>query len=186
MVCSVRMGFSSCYFLLSGKLCNKYYKHFLRKWPTMKESKKIVKLPPNEDQRKEDVSLIVDQRHVEVLKMEGLGLSRAETVKQVCEKSGCSPRTVYSDFETRASWQPGLQSVAKPEEVQLKVANRCEWIYRQASINVHSSSNESVKLGALNTMLKANSALSDAMVLHDLVCRIKELEKKASEGVFVP
>jgi len=73
-----------------------------------------------------------------------------------------SPRTVYSDFETRASWQPGLQSVAQPEEVQLKVANRCDWIYRQASISVHSSSNESVKLGALNTMLKANSALSDA------------------------
>jgi len=159
---------------------------FLDNLPTMNESKEKGKLPPNRVQRKEDASLEVDQRHLELLKMEGLGLSRVEIVKQVCEKYGCSPRTVYSDFETRASWQPGLQSVAQPEEVQLKVANRCDWIYRQASISVHSSSNESVKLGALNTMLKANSALSDAMVLHDLVCRIKELEKKVAQGVFVP
>lgn len=38
---------------------------------------------------------------------------------------------------------------------------------------MHSPSNESVQLGALNTVLKANSALCDAAVLRDLVCKAR-------------
>jgi hypothetical protein len=49
-------------------------------------------------------------RRLEELKLEGLGLLQAEIVKQVSKKFGCGPRIIYNDFETRASWQPMLQS----------------------------------------------------------------------------
>ena len=45
-------------------------------------------------------------RRLELLKLEGLGFSQAEIVKELSVKCACSGRTVYSDFETRGSWQP--------------------------------------------------------------------------------
>jgi hypothetical protein len=125
-------------------------------------------------------------RRLELLKLEGLGLSQVEIVKQLCKSSGCAERTVYNDFETRASWQQILHSGIKPEDTLLKIVNRYEQIYRQASIRLHSSPNPLVQLGALNTMLKVNSLMFETLVLPDLLGRLKDLEKKAARGVFVP
>jgi hypothetical protein len=131
-------------------------------------------------------NLDVVSRRLELLKLEGLGLSSAEIVKHVCKSSGCAERTVYYDFETRASWQPMLQSVVKPGDVLLKIANRYEQIYRQASLRLHSSANPLAQLGALNVMLKVNSLMFETLVLPDLLGRLKDLENKAARGVFVP
>ena len=125
-------------------------------------------------------------RRLELLKLEGLGFSRPEIVKELSQKSSCTERTVYCDFETRATWQPTIQSVVSPEAVLLKVANRYEQIYRQASMRLLTSSNELAQLGALNTMLKANSLLFETAVLPEVMCRLNVLEDKASKGVFVP
>ena len=108
-----------------------------------------------------------DSRRLELLKLEGLGFSQAEIVKELSVKCACSERTVYSDFETRVSWQPVLQSVVNPEEILLKGVNRYEQIYRQASMRLLTSSNELAQLGALNTMLKADSLLYETAVLPD-------------------
>ena len=78
----------------------------------------------------------VDKRRLELLKLEGLGFSQAEIIKQLSEKSGCAERTLYNDFETRESWQPYLQSVTKPEDVLFKITNRYEQIYSQASLRM--------------------------------------------------
>jgi hypothetical protein len=121
-----------------------------------------------------------------LLKLEGLGFSQVEIVKELSQKAACSERTVYSDFENRATWQPSLQGVVKPEEVLLKVVNRYEQIYRQASMRLLTSSNELAQLGALNVMLKTNSLLFETAVLPELMGRLKVLEDKASKGVFVP
>jgi hypothetical protein len=121
-----------------------------------------------------------------LLKLEGLGFSQAEIVKELSLKNACSKRTIYSDFESRASWQPILQGEVKPNEVLLKVMNRYEQIYRQASLRFLTASNELAKLGALNIMLRANSLLNETAVLPELLSRLKELEDKASKGVFVP
>jgi hypothetical protein len=121
-----------------------------------------------------------------LLKLEGLGFSQIEIVKELSQKSACSRRAVYKDFETRSSWQPVLQSVVKPDEVLLKVVNRYEQIYRQASIRLLTFQNELGQLGALNVMLKANSLLFEAAILPELMNRLKGLEDKASKGVFVP
>jgi hypothetical protein len=128
----------------------------------------------------------VVSRRLELLKLEGLGFSQAEIVKELSSKLNCSERTVYSDFENRAGWQPIIQSVVNPEAVLLKVVNRYEQIYRQASIRLLTGSNELAQLGALNTMLKANAALFETAVLPEVLGRLKELEDKARKGVFVP
>ena len=41
-----------------------------------------------------------DSRRLELLKLEGLGFSQAEVVKELSVKCACSERTVYSDLET--------------------------------------------------------------------------------------
>jgi len=130
--------------------------------------------------------LEVVKRRLEVLKLEGLGFNQAEIVKQLSQKAECSERTLYNDFETRADWQPILQGVFKPEDVLLKITNRYEQIYRQASMRVLSSPNPLVQLGALNTMLKVNSMMYETLVLPEILCRLKILEQKAAKGVFVP
>jgi hypothetical protein len=127
----------------------------------------------------------VVSRRLELLKLEGLGLSQAEIVKQLSQNTKCSKRTIYNDFETRASWQPSLQGLTKLEDVLLKTINRNDQIYRQASMRVLSSSNELAQLGALNIMLKANSKQLEMAVLPEMLSRLKALEDKARKGVFV-
>lgn len=127
----------------------------------------------------------VDKRRLELLKLEGLGFCQAEIVERLSEKAGCAERTVYNDFETRASWQPILQSIIRPDDVLLKINNRYEQIYRQASLHLLSSSNPLVQLGALNTMLKVNTLMFETLVLPELMSRLRALEQKADGGVFV-
>ena len=121
-----------------------------------------------------------------MLKLEGLGFSQAEIVKELSQKNACSKRTIYNDFEARATWQPILQSDVKPNEVLLKVVNRYEQIYRQASMRLLTASNELAQLGALNIMLKANVLLNETAVLPEVLGRLRDLEDKAKRGVFVP
>ena len=125
-------------------------------------------------------------RRLELLKLEGLGFSQAEIVKELSQKLACSSRTIYKDFETRESWQPVVQSAIDARSILLKVVNRYEQIYRQASIRLLTASNELAQLGALNTMLKANAALFETAVLPEMLGRLKGLEEKAKRGVFVP
>ncbi len=93
---------------------------------------------------------------------------------------------MYRDFESRMEWQPVLQSVAKPEETLLKVVNRYEQVYRQASMRLLKFENELAQLGALNIMLKANALLNETAVLPEVFGRLRDLEDKAKRGVFVP
>ena len=125
-------------------------------------------------------------RRLELLKLEGLGFSQVEIVKELSVKCTCPKRTVYSDFECRAAWQPVLQSVVKPDGVLLKVMNRYEQIYRQASLRFITTSNELARMAALNIMLKANSLMYETAVLPEVLGRLKDLEDKAKRGVFVP
>jgi hypothetical protein len=113
------------------------------------------------------------QRHLEELRLEGLGLSFAEIDTQVSEKFGCGSRIIYKDFQTRASWQLTLQGVKKSGDLVLKIINRYEQIYRQASRILHSASNPLVQIGALNTMLKANSSMLEIAAVS---CKALEVE----------
>jgi hypothetical protein len=125
-------------------------------------------------------------RRLELLKLEGLGFSQAEIVQELSQKCTCSRRTVYNDFETRESWQPVVQSVIDARRVLLKVVNRYEQIYRQASVRLLTFTEEACQLGALNIMLKANAGLFETAVLPEVLGRLKMLEDRAKRGVFVP
>ena len=125
-------------------------------------------------------------RRLELLKLEGLGFSQSEIVKELSQKIGCSGRTVYRDFESRGEWQPTFQGVIEPKAVLFKVLNRYEQIYRQASMRLLTFENELAQLGALNIMLKANALLNETAVLPEVLGRLKDLEEKAKRGVFVP
>jgi transcriptional antiterminator len=47
------------------------------------------------------VSVDVVSRRLELLKLEGLGLSQPEIVKELAQKYGRSERSIYYDFENR-------------------------------------------------------------------------------------
>ena len=125
-------------------------------------------------------------RRLELLKLEGLGFSQAEVVNELSIKLACSKRVLYKDFESREVWQPVLQSVVKPDGVLLKVLNRYEQIYSQASLRFITASNELARMAALNIMLKANSLMCETAVLPEVLDRLKEIEDTAKRGVFVP
>ena len=125
-------------------------------------------------------------RRLELLKLEGLGFSQAEIVKELSQKLGCSGRTLYKDFENRAVWQPSLLGVLDNQRVLSKVINKYEQIYRQASVRLLTFTQEASQLGALNVMLKANTMLCETVVLPEIFSRLKALEDKAAKGVFVP
>jgi hypothetical protein len=72
----------------------------------------------------------VDSRRLELLKLEGLGFPQSEIVKELSVKAACTERTIYYDFESLSTWQPVIQSAAKPDQILLKVINRYEQIYR--------------------------------------------------------
>jgi len=132
--------------------------------------------------------LILDSvsRRLELLKLEGLGFSQAEIVKELSQKLGCSGRTLYKDFENRAVWQPSLLGFLDNKGVLSKVINRYEQIYRQASVRLLTFTQEASQLGALNVMLKSNAMLCEAVVLPEILSRLKALEDKAAKGVFLP
>ena len=58
-------------------------------------------------------------RRLELLKLEGLGLSQAQIVKELSQKMACSERTIYNDFECRKTWQPLLQGATDPDDVRI-------------------------------------------------------------------
>ena len=119
------------------------------------------------------------ERRLELLKLEGIGFNQVEIVKQLSQKHACSDRTVYYDFENRASWQPTLQQLSDHEAILLKTVNRYEQIYREASVRLLTGTQELTQLGALNIMLKVNSKIYEIAVLPDILNRLEELEEKA-------
>jgi hypothetical protein len=78
------------------------------------------------------------------------------------------------------------RALLSQEAVLLKVVNRYEQVYRQASMRLLTFENELAQLGALNIMLKANALLNETAVLPEVLGRLKDLEDKAKRGVFVP
>lgn len=100
--------------------------------------------------------MVAVERRLELLKLEGLGFSQPEIVKELSKIFHCSERAVYHDFEGRERWQPELQHVENHSRILMKIVNRYEQIYRQASIKLLTGAQEAIQLGALNIMLKVN------------------------------
>lgn len=127
----------------------------------------------------------VTERRLEALKLEGMGLSQPEKVKQLSQKFQVSARSVYRDFQLRGEWQPVLLQLKDQDKVMQKTINRYEQIYERAAFKHVTSQNENVQIGALKIMLDANSKICETLVLSDVAYRLKRLEAEAKKGVFV-
>lgn len=125
------------------------------------------------------------ERRLEALKLEGMGLSQPEIVKQLSQKFQVSARSVYRDFQLRSQWQPVLLQLKDQDKIMQKVINRYEQIYDRAAFKHVTSQNENVQIGALKIMLDANSRVCETLVLSDVAYRLKRLEAEAKKGVFV-
>jgi len=123
----------------------------------------------------------VAERRLEALKLEGLGLSQSEIVKQVSEKFQVSVRSVYRDFQLRSQWQPALLELKDRDRVLQKIVNRYEQVYERAAFKHVTSPNEAVQVGALKIMLEATAKLAETLVLPDLIGRLDELEEQAKK-----
>lgn len=115
-----------------------------------------------------------------MLNLEGKGFSRPEIVKEISRKYQCTERTVYYDFETRSKWQQ-----YNCEDAVLKVLNRFEYLYRTASLNMMMAKHGNIKVAWVRIMLDANKQLADKFVIPEMLKRVKDLEEKTREGVFV-
>jgi len=119
----------------------------------------------------------VAERRLESLKLEGLGLSQSEIVKQVSEKFQVSARSIYRDFQLRSQWQPALLELKDKDRIVQKIVNRYEQVYERAAFKHVTSPNEAVQVGALKIMLEATAKLAETLLIPDIVARIEVLEK---------
>ena len=122
-----------------------------------------------------------NERRLEVLKLEGMGFSRPEIVKEISGKYACSLRTVYHDFETRETWQPYTT-----KDAALTILNRFLQIYRHAALQSITAEGESNRIGWTKIMLDANTKLAEYFVIPSMLKQLTDLEKRAKHGVFLP
>lgn len=111
-------------------------------------------------------------RRLDLLKMEGEGFTKTEIVNGLSKKYQCTPRNIYLDYQKRGEWQPKLMEVKDRQKILMKAANRFESIYQKAAFKNRHAQGETVQLGALNTMLKANKDWLETL-LPDLRSQIK-------------
>jgi len=109
--------------------------------------------------------VVVADRRLELLKLEGLGLSQSEIVKQVSEKFQVSARSVYRDFQIRKEWQPALLQLKDRDRITQKIVNRYEQVYERAAFKHVISPNEAVQVGALKIMLEATAKLAETLLI---------------------
>lgn len=121
------------------------------------------------------------ERRLQLLKMEGLGFSQCEIVKEISAKYACTPRTVYNDFETRESWQPYTT-----KEAALTILNRFTQIYRNAALRSMTAEGENQRIGWTRVMLDSNKALAEYFVIPSVLKQLQDLEKRVEHGVFLP
>ena len=116
------------------------------------------------------------QRRLEFLKMEGLGFSLCEIVKDLSKKYGKCERSIYYDAETRGTWQPLFSQLFDLDKARLVVINRYETIYREAAFMLKQGSPKE-KSAALKIMLDVTGNL--VTLLNISTTREPSTEEKA-------
>jgi hypothetical protein len=96
-----------------------------------------------------------------ILKCEGIGFSRPETVKMVSEQCKVSPRNVYYHLSKRAKWQRDFLNYEEAKELHRIIVSRLNHIYREASFQYLHADNSSAKCGLLHVMLDATMKLAE-------------------------
>jgi len=125
------------------------------------------------------LQIVTIERRLELLKLEGRGFNQVEIVKELSDKFQCSERAVYFDFENRAQWQPKLMQLEGEGNLLMKIMNRNDQIYRMAAFKATVTENDSVYIGALGVMLRANERQAEVAIIPELINRLTTLEEQA-------
>ncbi|MDR0471496.1 MAG: hypothetical protein LBH79_07245 [Nitrososphaerota archaeon] len=107
------------------------------------------------------------ERRLEFLKLEALGFSLCEIVKQLSEKYQTSQRNIYYDAENRGTWQPVLTQLFDLDKAHLIAANRYEYLYRLASLHFQTA-NDVQKPVYLSRMIEITDRLVTLLGLESL------------------
>lgn len=105
------------------------------------------------------------ERRLDFLKMEGLGFSLCEIVKELSVKYRKTERTLYYDAETRDTWQPLYTQLFDLDKARLIVLNRYDWIYREAAKEALMGKD---KTQALKIMLDTTKSLVSLLGLESI------------------
>jgi len=122
------------------------------------------------------------ERRLKLLAKEGEGLSPSEIVKELAVEFHCSDRTIYSDFQKRAEWQPTIQQLKNQKDVVLKVLNRYEQLYRLAHRKFISTANESCRVAYLRVMINLTAKIYETSVIPDMLHRLERIEDAARKS----
>jgi len=114
-------------------------------------------------------------RRLDFLKMEGMGFSLCEIVKELSVKYRKTERTLYYDAETRKTWQPLFMQLFDLDKARLIVVNRYEWIYREAAKELLLGKD---KMSALKVMLDVTKSLVDLLGIGPIPKEPTQTEKE--------
>jgi hypothetical protein len=100
------------------------------------------------------------ERRLELLRLEGNGLTRPEIVEELTQKFGCSKDTVWYDLRTKPRWQPVITEI---KQALLTIINRHEQLYRKASLAYMKAGDNKEKMLAVNLMKNINAESFDML-----------------------
>ena len=97
---------------------------------------------------------------LKLLKMQGLGFSKRETVKHLSETFKISESAGYYHFATRDRWISQYFDFNDKEELKFNILNQFNQINREASFQYLHTSDHNAKIGFLRTRLAAVDKLA--------------------------
>lgn len=106
----------------------------------------------------------INDRRLELLKMEGIGASPNDIVKELAGKYHVSERQIYYDFESRSVWQPKLLQLKDPDRIMQKIVNRYEFLYRKASFMFLTINHPNVQFAYMKLMFEINKEMRETLL----------------------
>jgi len=97
---------------------------------------------------------------LKLLKMQGLGFSKMETVKHLSEKFDITVSGAYYHFETIDKWIDQYLDFKNIKEFQFNILNQFNQINREASFQYLHTADPKAKIGFLRTRLAAVDKLA--------------------------
>lgn len=98
---------------------------------------------------------------LELLKKQGEGYSKAETVKHLVEKFGITRQGGYYHFETLDTWSSQYLDFENIHDFQFNILNQLNTINREASFQYLTAHDDNAKIGYLRTRLTALDKLAE-------------------------
>ena len=126
----------------------------------------------------------VTEIRLEILKNEGQGYTKAETVKNISEKLHVSRQDVYYHYGIRDKWQGDFLDFKNACELKQIIVSRLNHVYREGSFQYLHADNSNAKVGALRLMLDATLSFADYFkdqTLEQLVRDVEEIKKQLGE-----